>query len=135
MLLGTLADGAAWLVACPNGAGSPPRSLLHACWRPARPSGAEIGVASTKAYTSQIVAITMMSLVLSEDAISKRQRRDEIIDSLCNLPGECKLERRGVQEEQLCWVEGCDDRCLCRYRDYRCWCTALCLAFRACNMV
>lgn len=49
-------------------------------------AGAEIGVASTKAYTSQIVAITMMALVLSEDAISKRNRRDEIIDSLCNLP-------------------------------------------------
>lgn len=48
-------------------------------------------MASTKAYTSQIVAITMMSLVLSEDAISKRQRRDEIIDSLCNLPGVCML--------------------------------------------
>ena len=46
-------------------------------------------MASTKAYTSQIVAITMMALVLSEDAISKRQRRDEIIDSLCNLPGAC----------------------------------------------
>ena len=44
-------------------------------------------MASTKAYTSQIVAITMMALVLSEDAISKRQRRDEIIDSLCQLPG------------------------------------------------
>ena len=37
-------------------------------------------MASTKAYTSQIVAITMMALVLSEDTISKRQRRDEIID-------------------------------------------------------
>lgn len=46
-------------------------------------------MASTKAYTSQIVAITMMALVLSEDAISKRQRRDEIIDSLCQLPGAC----------------------------------------------
>lgn len=49
-------------------------------------AGAEIGVASTKAYTSQIVAITMMALVLSDDVISKRERRDEIIDSLCNLP-------------------------------------------------
>ena len=49
-------------------------------------AGAEIGVASTKAYTSQIVAITMMALVLSEDTISKRPRRDEIIDSLCALP-------------------------------------------------
>ena len=46
-------------------------------------------MASTKAYTSQIVAITMMALVLSEDTISKRSRRDEIIDSLCNLPGGC----------------------------------------------
>ena len=49
-------------------------------------AGAEIGVASTKAYTSQIVAITMMALVLSEDKISKRERRNQIIDSLCNLP-------------------------------------------------
>jgi hypothetical protein len=52
---------------------------------PAHPTGAEIGVASTKAYTSQIVAITMMALCLSEDCISKRPRRDEIIDNLCNL--------------------------------------------------
>ena len=49
-------------------------------------AGAEIGVASTKAYTSQIIAITMMALVLSEDAISKHHIRDEIIDSMCNLP-------------------------------------------------
>ena len=28
----------------------------------------------------------MMALVLSEDSVSKRQRRDEIIDSLCALP-------------------------------------------------
>ena len=56
-------------------------------------AGAEIGVASTKAYTSQIVAITMMSLVLSEDTISKRQRRDEIIDSLCSLTDAVKKVR------------------------------------------
>ena len=49
-------------------------------------AGAEIGVASTKAYTSQIVAITMMALVLSEDMISRRKRRDEIIDSMGVLP-------------------------------------------------
>lgn len=54
-------------------------------------------MASTKAYTSQIVAITMMALVLSEDAISKRQRRDEIIDSLCNLPGGCRRCHGRVQ--------------------------------------
>lgn len=49
-------------------------------------AGAEIGVASTKAYTSQIVAITMMALVLSDDMISKRNRRDDIVDSLLSLP-------------------------------------------------
>ncbi len=59
-------------------------------------AGAEIGVASTKAYTSQIVAITMMALVLSEDQISKRMRRDEIIDSLCMLPDATK--------KVGCWV-------------------------------
>jgi glutamine---fructose-6-phosphate transaminase (isomerizing) len=68
-------------------------------------AGAEIGVASTKAYTSQIVAITMMALVLSEDTISKRQRRDEIIHSMINLPdaiGSClKLDKciRKLAEE------------------------------------
>ena len=49
-------------------------------------AGCEIGVASTKAYTSQIVAMTMMALVLSEDSISKAPRRAEIIDSLRKLP-------------------------------------------------
>ena len=49
-------------------------------------AGAEIGVASTKAYTSQIVAITMMAIVLAEDQISKRKRIDEIVDSLLDLP-------------------------------------------------
>ena len=49
-------------------------------------AGCEIGVASTKAYTSQIVAMTMMALVLSEDSISKAPRRAEIIDSLRRLP-------------------------------------------------
>lgn len=49
-------------------------------------AGCEIGVASTKAYTSQMVAITMMALALSEDSISKRAQRDEIIDGLGALP-------------------------------------------------
>jgi glucosamine--fructose-6-phosphate aminotransferase (isomerizing) len=49
-------------------------------------AGAEIGVASTKAYTSQIVAITMMAIVLASDQISKRKRTDEIVDSLLELP-------------------------------------------------
>lgn len=49
-------------------------------------AGCEIGVASTKAYTSQIVAITMFALALSDDSISRRNTRDEIIDGLVQLP-------------------------------------------------
>lgn len=49
-------------------------------------AGYEIGVASTKAYTSQILSITMMALALAEDSISKRDRRDHIIDELGELP-------------------------------------------------
>ena len=46
----------------------------------------EIGVASTKAHTSQIVAITMLALALSDDSISRRDARDAIIDGLKDLP-------------------------------------------------
>mmetsp|Transcript_4396 Transcript_4396/g.8137 ORF Transcript_4396/g.8137 Transcript_4396/m.8137 type:complete len:682 (+) Transcript_4396:62-2107(+) len=49
-------------------------------------AGCEIGVASTKAYTSQIVAITMWALALSEDKMSKAHRRQDIIRSLLLLP-------------------------------------------------
>lgn len=38
-----------------------------------------IGVASTKAYTSQIIAITMIALQLGQDRISTTARRKEII--------------------------------------------------------
>ncbi|KXZ56100.1 hypothetical protein GPECTOR_2g982 [Gonium pectorale] len=53
-------------------------------------AGYEIGVASTKAYTSQILAVTMMALQLAEDSISKRDRRDSIIDELGQLPGKVR---------------------------------------------
>uniref|UniRef100_A0A914V3J3 glutamine--fructose-6-phosphate transaminase (isomerizing) n=1 Tax=Plectus sambesii TaxID=2011161 RepID=A0A914V3J3_9BILA len=49
-------------------------------------AGPEIGVASTKAYTSQILALVMFALVMSEDRISMQARRKEIIDALKNLP-------------------------------------------------
>ncbi|XP_055857707.1 glutamine--fructose-6-phosphate aminotransferase [isomerizing] 2-like isoform X2 [Episyrphus balteatus] len=48
-------------------------------------AGPEIGVASTKAYTSQFIALVMFSLEMSEDRISLQQRRKEIIDGLSNL--------------------------------------------------
>ena len=89
---------------------------------PARPPasfaapGCEIGVASTKAYTSQIVVITMMALALSEDSIAKRDLRDEILDSLAALPdairaalrldGEMRSLAEALREEQSLLVFG-----------------------------
>lgn len=58
-------------------------------------AGCEIGVASTKAYTSQMVAITMMALALSEDSIAKRPKRDAIIDALGALPDALRKVRGG----------------------------------------
>ncbi|PFX19190.1 Glutamine--fructose-6-phosphate aminotransferase [isomerizing] 1 [Stylophora pistillata] len=49
-------------------------------------AGPEIGVASTKAYTSQFLALTMFALMMSEDRISMQQRRREIIEGMKKLP-------------------------------------------------
>merc|ERR1711990_1405278 len=49
-------------------------------------AGPEIGVASTKAYTSQVLCLIMFALVLSEDRMSFRPRRQEIINCLKDLP-------------------------------------------------
>ncbi len=49
-------------------------------------AGCEIGVASTKAYTSQILVITLLALALSEDSKAAQARRDGIISSLLTLP-------------------------------------------------
>ncbi|KAG9009288.1 glutamine--fructose-6-phosphate transaminase (isomerizing), partial [Tulasnella sp. 427] len=51
-------------------------------------AGPEIGVASTKAYTSQYIALVMMALQLSEDRISMTERRNQIIDGLHELPAQ-----------------------------------------------
>ncbi|KAH8088086.1 putative glutamine-fructose-6-phosphate transaminase [Filobasidium floriforme] len=53
-------------------------------------AGPEIGVASTKAYTSQYVALVMMALQLSDDSISKEERRQQIIDGLHEIPAQIK---------------------------------------------
>eukprot|EP01137_Pigoraptor_chileana_P017668 Opistho-2@76069 len=45
-------------------------------------AGPEIGVASTKAYTSQILSLIMFALMMAEDSVSKTERRKEIIDGL-----------------------------------------------------
>ncbi|XP_031249376.1 glutamine--fructose-6-phosphate aminotransferase [isomerizing] 2 [Pistacia vera] len=53
-------------------------------------AGAEIGVASTKAYTSQIVVMAMLALAIGGDTISNRARREAIIDGLCDLPNKVR---------------------------------------------
>eukprot|EP00052_Salpingoeca_macrocollata_P004441 m.41318 g.41318 ORF g.41318 m.41318 type:complete len:696 (+) comp14217_c0_seq1:266-2353(+) len=49
-------------------------------------AGPEIGVASTKAYTSQILALVMFGLMMAEDRTSKQERCKEVIESLRVLP-------------------------------------------------
>lgn len=49
-------------------------------------AGPEIGVASTKAYTSQFISLVMFGLMFCEDRISMQERRREIIQGLKKLP-------------------------------------------------
>jgi glucosamine--fructose-6-phosphate aminotransferase (isomerizing) len=49
-------------------------------------AGPEIGVASTKAYTSQFISLVMFALMMCEDRISIQPRRYEIIQGLKVLP-------------------------------------------------
>ncbi|CAG8757603.1 12674_t:CDS:2, partial [Cetraspora pellucida] len=63
-------------------------------------AGPEIGVASTKAYTSQFIALVMMSIQLSEDRTSMTQRRNDIIDELYKLPQHIKQVLSSDQELQ-----------------------------------
>ncbi|XP_027106964.1 glutamine--fructose-6-phosphate aminotransferase [isomerizing] 1-like [Coffea arabica] len=53
-------------------------------------AGCEIGVASTKAYTSQIVVMAMLALAVGGDMISNEARREAIIDGLLDLPSKVK---------------------------------------------
>ncbi|TYJ58503.1 glutamine-fructose-6-phosphate transaminase (isomerizing) [Cryptococcus floricola] len=53
-------------------------------------AGPEIGVASTKAYTSQYVALVMIAVQLSDDSITKTARRQQIIDGLHEIPSQIK---------------------------------------------
>lgn len=58
-------------------------------------AGPEIGVASTKAYTSQFIALLMMAIQLSEDRTSLTQRRNQIIDGLHELPAQIRQVLHG----------------------------------------
>lgn len=53
-------------------------------------AGPEIGVASTKAYTSQFLALVMFAMTMAEDRVSKRDRYYEILEGLRTLPQKIK---------------------------------------------
>lgn len=53
-------------------------------------AGPEIGVASTKAYTSQFIALVMFALSLSEDRASKAKRREDIMNGLDKISAQIK---------------------------------------------
>ncbi|ERM98196.1 glutamine--fructose-6-phosphate aminotransferase [isomerizing] 2 isoform X1 [Amborella trichopoda] len=53
-------------------------------------AGCEIGVASTKAYTSQIVVMAMLAIAVGDDAISSQSRREAVIDGLFDLPNKVR---------------------------------------------
>lgn len=53
-------------------------------------AGPEIGVASTKAYTSQFISLVMFALMMCEDRISIQPRRCEIIQGLKHLESQIK---------------------------------------------
>ncbi|XP_038061489.1 glutamine--fructose-6-phosphate aminotransferase [isomerizing] 1-like [Patiria miniata] len=49
-------------------------------------AGPEIGVASTKAYTSQFISLVMFALMMNQDRLSGVERRKNIISDLKRLP-------------------------------------------------
>eukprot|EP00048_Salpingoeca_helianthica_P021670 m.13678 g.13678 ORF g.13678 m.13678 type:complete len:681 (+) comp6239_c0_seq1:71-2113(+) len=64
-------------------------------------AGPEIGVASTKAYTSQIIALVLFGLMMAEDRKSMQIRNQEVIASLKQLPDAIRkvLELDGRMKE------------------------------------
>lgn len=72
-------------------------------------AGPEIGVASTKAYTSQFISLVMFGLVMCQDSFSKRTRRDEILNGLKQLPDAVKrvlqLDKQIMEIAKLLYKE------------------------------
>jgi glucosamine--fructose-6-phosphate aminotransferase (isomerizing) len=62
-------------------------------------AGVEIGVASTKAYTSQFIAITLFALMLAEDRKSCEEDVHRIIDDLRDLKD--KIEKVLALNDQI----------------------------------
>lgn len=76
-------------------------------------AGPEIGVASTKAYTSQYVALVLMALSLSDDRVSMIERRKEIIQGLKNISDQIQ-EVLNLNDEirELCETRFVDQKSL-----------------------
>lgn len=76
-------------------------------------AGPEIGVASTKAYTSQYIALVMVALSLSDDRVSKIERRGDIMQGLKRIPGQIKeVLQLEDKIKQLCENELKDQKSL-----------------------
>lgn len=76
-------------------------------------AGPEIGVASTKAYTSQYVALVLMALSLSDDRVSMIERRKAIIQGLKNISSQIQ-EVLNLNDEirELCETRFVDQKSL-----------------------
>jgi glucosamine--fructose-6-phosphate aminotransferase (isomerizing) len=62
-------------------------------------AGPEIGVASTKAFTCQIVTLTMIALYLGRRKLMSQSQSQEIVDELCAIPEH--MQRVLAQSEQI----------------------------------
>lgn len=68
-------------------------------------AGAEIGVASTKVYTSQIVVLVTVALQLSVDSVAKQDRRREIHCALVELPSKIEDTLKRTNEKMKALAE------------------------------
>lgn len=76
-------------------------------------AGPEIGVASTKAYTSQYIALVMFALCLSDDRVSKLERRKQIFEGLKEIPNQIKeVLKLESKIKELCTKELKDQKSL-----------------------
>lgn len=68
-------------------------------------AGAEIGVASTKVYTSQIIVMVCMALFISSDSRMKQGRRRQIFEELVRLPEKVDKCLKSVDAEMKALAE------------------------------
>ncbi|KAJ3310213.1 glutamine--fructose-6-phosphate transaminase (isomerizing) [Blyttiomyces sp. JEL0837] len=82
-------------------------------------AGPELSVASTKAYTSQFIALTMIALQLSDDNYQKLSRRKEIIEGLYRLSGDIKsVLARDPEIKELAYAHKNDEHLILLGRGY-----------------